>query len=48
MKYTVRAADYEAGFVEKETFDSIDNALDYADRMGEIFGSWNVEVYSNN
>ena len=42
-KYIVRASDND--FVEKETFTNIDEALAYADKMGEIFGSWNVELY---
>lgn len=42
-KWIVRAAD--ESFVEKETFDSWDEAVAYADKMGEIFGSWNVSVY---
>lgn len=42
--YIVRAADED--FVEKEEFTNIDEALAYADKMGEIFGSWNVELYS--
>lgn len=42
-QYIVRAAD--ADFVVKETFTNIDEAFAYADKMGTIFGSWNVEVY---
>lgn len=42
-QWKVRAAD--ADFVECETFDNPDEALAYADRMGEIFGSWNVELW---
>lgn len=42
-KWIVRAADED--FVENESFDNFDAAIAYADKMGEIFGSWNVEVY---
>lgn len=42
-KYIVRAADED--FVERETFNNIDDAIAYADKMAEIFGSWNVELY---
>ena len=42
-QWKVRAAD--ADFVECETFDNPNEALAYADRMGEIFGSWNVELW---
>lgn len=43
MKWNVRAAD--ADFVVVESFDNIDAAIEYADEMGEVFGSWNVEIY---
>lgn len=43
MKWIVRA--WDENFVEKETFDNKKKALEYADRMSEIFGSWNVELY---
>ena len=43
-KYVVRASDFD--FVEKEEFDNVDEAIAYADKMGEIFGSWNVDLYS--
>lgn len=42
--YIVRAADGD--FVVKETFDTFEEALAYADKMGEIFGTWNVDLYS--
>lgn len=42
-KWIVRAADEE--FVVKETFDNFNEAAEYADKMGEIFGSWNVDMY---
>lgn len=41
--WIVRAADGD--FVEKETFDSYEKAIEYADKMCEIFGSRNVEIY---
>lgn len=44
MKYIVRAADID--FVEKEEFVTFEEALAYADKMGKIFGSWNVNMYS--
>lgn len=42
-KFVVRAHDDD--FVEKETFESFEEAIAYADKMGEIFGSWNVDLY---
>lgn len=41
--FVVRAWDDD--FVEREEFGDIDEAIAYADKMGEIFGSWNVEIY---
>lgn len=43
-KYVVRAADSD--FVEKETFDTFEEAIAYADKMCEAFGSHNVDIYS--
>ena len=44
MKWVVRASDDE--FVEVEKFKTFEEAIRYADKMIEIFGSYNVEVYS--
>lgn len=41
--FVVRAADED--FVEREEFATFEEALAYADKMGEIFGSWNVDMY---
>lgn len=41
--FVVRAADED--FVEREEFTTFEEALAYADKMGEIFGSWNVSMY---
>lgn len=43
MKYLVRAFDED--FVEKEIFNTKKEAYKYADKMCEIFGGWNVQVY---
>lgn len=43
-KYIVRAADND--FVVKETFTNFEEAVAYADKMGEVFGTWNVSLYS--
>lgn len=42
-KYIVRAADED--FVVRDTFDSLEEATAHADKMSEIFGAWNVEIY---
>ena len=42
-RWIVRAADED--FVEKETFNTFGEAVSYADKMCEIFGSWNVDMY---
>lgn len=42
--FVVRAADED--FVEREEFTTFEEALAYADKMGEIFGSWNVSMYA--
>ena len=44
MKWIVRACDKD--FVEVEKFNNFYEAIKYADEIGEIFGSWNVEMYS--
>lgn len=44
-KYIVRAAD--ENFVITETFDDINEAIAYEDKLIGIFGSWNVEVYAD-
>lgn len=44
MKFVVRAADED--FVEVECFDTFETALTYADKMCDVFGSWNVEMYT--
>lgn len=41
--FVVRVTD--DSFVEKEQFTTFEEALAYADKMGEIFGSWNVSMY---
>lgn len=40
--WVVRASDYE--FVEVEKFKTFNEALEFADKMGEIFGSYNVDL----
>ena len=42
-KFIVRAADED--FVEVDRFDTFDEAVEHADRMQEMFGCWNVEMY---
>ena len=44
MKFVVRAVDED--FVEVEHFDTFEEALKYAEHMETIFGSWNVEMYT--
>lgn len=46
QKFVVRAVDDD--FVEVAYFDTFNAALKYADKMGELFGSWNVEIYATN
>ena len=44
MKFVVRAIDED--FVEVEYFDTFEEALEYAEHMETILGSWNVEMYT--
>lgn len=43
QKYIVRAADCD--FVEKEEFEDLDEAIRYEQKMIDIFGRGNVELY---
>lgn len=42
-KYIVRASDEDFTVVEK--FATFEEAVAYADKLGEIFGTWNVDMY---
>lgn len=44
-KYTVRASDDD--FVVVEKFATFEEAVAYSDKLGEVFGTWNVEMYKN-
>ncbi len=37
---------WDENFNEKDSFDNWEDAFKHADKMAEIFGSWNVDVYS--
>lgn len=41
-KYTVRAS-----FVVVKKFATFEEAVAYADKLGEVFGTWNVEMCKN-